>query len=437
MRDDLPGRLRRPYTHAVGASVTLVAPAVAVQPGGTATVELRLRNTGSVVDEFSFDVLGEAAGWAAVEPPTLSLFPGAEGNATVVFSPPRTATTPAGQIPFGVRARSREDAAGSAVEEGTIDVAPFLEPFAELVPRTARGSGGTGYDLAVDNRGNVRLNALVEASDDDRQLRFDVQPPAVVVEPGMAGFSKVKVTPAKRFWRGQPKTRPFRLAVQPEGHPPLLLDGTLLQESILPPWFMKAMLLLVGALIALVILWLFVLKPSIESAAAAAVEEPIAALTDDINDAFEAAGLPPLDGGGGGGAPTPAPGEPTPDPGAPTGDPGAPTPTPATGGGPFVPGLGNLVDGRLDQARTTVPVTGTLFITDFVFSNPNGRSGAIVVLRNDQPLFQLRLENFRDLDFHFVTPIVLVNGDSLNLSLACTDGAQCDPAVLYSGYARP
>ena len=109
----------------MGASVTLVTPAVAVEPGQVVSIEVRVRNTGSVVDEFALDVLGDAAGWAAVEPPTLSLFPGAEGTAQAVFRPPRAASTPAGAVPFGLRARSREDAAGSAVEEGTVEVGSF------------------------------------------------------------------------------------------------------------------------------------------------------------------------------------------------------------------------------------------------------------------------------------------------------------------------
>src|SRR5262249_20494732 len=53
----------------VGASVTLTAPAVAVEPGSEATLEFRLRNTGAVVDEFTLGILGDAAGWAAVVPP--------------------------------------------------------------------------------------------------------------------------------------------------------------------------------------------------------------------------------------------------------------------------------------------------------------------------------------------------------------------------------
>jgi hypothetical protein len=146
-----------------------------------------------------------------------------------------------------------------------------------------------------------------------------------------------------------------------------------------------------------------------------------------VNSALQAGGLQTMGPGGGGGtAPTPA----STDPGA-TPDPAA-TPAP-----PLIPGLGNPVDGRLDAGAATVTAAGTLFITDLVFSNPNGREGAVVLLRDAERLLELRLENFRDFDLHFVTPIVIGSGQSLNLSLACTGEGPCDPAVFYSGYLRP
>ena len=52
---------------------------------------------------------------------------------------------------------------------------------------------------------------------------------------------------------------------------------------------------------------------------------------------------------------------------------------------------------------------------------------------------ELRLENFRDLDFHFVTPITLADGQSLVLDLVCEGVAtadECDPSVFYSGFTR-
>ncbi len=425
----------------MGASVTLVTPAVAVEPGQSVSITVKVRNTGSVVDEFALDVLGDAAAWAAVEPPTVNLFPGAEAEAKAVFRPPRAAATPSGVVPFGLRARSREDPAGSAVEEGSVTVGGFADPHAELVPRTSRGSGSGSHDVAVDNRGNTRLSAEIEAIDADQQLKFDVKPPAVVVEPGMAGFARVKVMPARKFWRGQPKTRPFQLFIKPEGGLPITLDGTMLQESVLPPWFLKALLLALLAIVALVIFWLFLLKPSIQTAASEAVASPLASLKEDVNEALENAGLPtmPAEGGGGDASPTPATPAtpaPTPAPGE-TAPPPTPTPNPTPDPGVVIPGLGAPVDGSLSKAAPTVTFKGTLFLTDFLFSNPNAQEGALVVLRNDVPLMRLRLENFRDYDVHFVTPIVIAAGDQLNLSLVCEAAGECDPAVLYSGYLRP
>ncbi len=415
----------------MGVTVSLQAPSVEVEPGAEAVLEVKLRNNGSVVDEFELDVLGDSAGWAVVDPASISLFPAAEGTATIHFRPPRAPSTPAGPVPFGLRARSREDPAGSAVEEGTVVVGAFVEPFAELVPRTSRGSGGASHEVAVDNRGNVRLSAEVSGTDADRLLRFDINPPGVVVEPGGASFAKVHVKPARRFWRGTPKTRPFQLFVTPEGRGPIQLDGTLLQEAILPSWFGRLVAILIAALIALALLWLFVLKPAINSAVGDAVASPIASMRNDVNAALAGAGLPTM-GAGAGGAPSPSP---TP---APTVAPGAsPTPVVATASpGVVIAGLGAPVDGRLDGTNKTVSPTGTLFVTDLVFSNPNGDAGALVILRNTTPLLQLRLENFRDYDLHFVTPIVIAAGQQLNLSLSCTS-TTCAPAVFYSGYQRP
>jgi hypothetical protein len=414
----------------MGATATLRDAVLAVEPGGQAKTEIRVRNDGAVVDQFTLDVVGDPAGWASIEPPTLSLFPGAEETARITFSPPRAASTPAGAMPFGVRVRSKEDPPGSTVEEGSLEIAAFIEPFAELVPRTSRGSRSGTHEIAIDNRGNARMSAELTASDPDQQLGFDLEPPALVVEPGTAGFAKVTVKPVRTFWRGPNKSKNFSLAVQPADGTAINLDGTLLQTSILPPWFLKALLLLLALLIAAILFWFLVLRPSIESAASQAVEQPLAELKDGVNDALSAGGLPTVGPGGGTespGAPTqtPAPGE-------------TPGPTP-TAGPPIIPGLGSPLDGRLDRNGQIFTAGGATFITDLVFGNPNGRSGSVILRRDNTQLMELRLENFRDLDFHFVTPIYLAAGQSLILDLSCENvetASDCDPALYYSGYSK-
>ena len=406
----------------MAAIVSLAQSTIAVDPGGEASVTVTLRNAGSVVDEFTIEVLGDAGRWAAVDPPTLPLFPAAEGSARITFRPPRASSTSAGSIGFGVMVRSREDAAGSTVEEGRLEVGGFLAPAAELIPRTSHGSRHARHDLALDNRGNVRVEAALGGLDPDRLVKISFDPPTLAVEPGVAGFARVNVKPVKTFWRGPAKTRPFQVAVRPdaEGATPLLVDGSFLQESILPWWFTRALIALAALVIAAILLWLLVLQPQIRSSAAQTLQD---------------FGFTPKPGsvaaGGGGGS----------------GGTGSPAPSSALNVTPPPEGGQTKVDGRLDATNNAVsPTSGTLSITDLVFSNPTGASGDLTLQRTapagTTQLIVLRLENFRDLDFHFVTPISVREGETLALISSCAPptglatSPECTPAVFYSGYVE-
>lgn len=45
------------------------------------TCEIRVRNLGTIVDRFQFELHGHPGQWSLIEPATLSLFPDAEGSA--------------------------------------------------------------------------------------------------------------------------------------------------------------------------------------------------------------------------------------------------------------------------------------------------------------------------------------------------------------------
>ena len=127
----------------MGASAWLEETEVAVDPGTEAAVELRVRNTGPMMDEFSFAPVGMAQGWISVEPSIVSLFPGAEEQVQVHFRPPRLHTTLAGASPFAVKVVPREDPESTSVVEGTLHVSPFEERGVDLVPTTSRCGSGT------------------------------------------------------------------------------------------------------------------------------------------------------------------------------------------------------------------------------------------------------------------------------------------------------
>ena len=94
------------------------------------------------------------------------------------------------------------------------------------------------------------------------------------------------------------------------------------------------------------------------------------------------------------------------------------------------------------ESSITVPQGGGLAVTDLVFENPSGNSGTVYLVRRqsakaDQVLMTIRLENFRDLDFHFVTPVVFKENQTMTFSCSPDpSGSKCDAAVYYSGYFK-
>jgi hypothetical protein len=214
----------------MGVSLELSVASVVIEVGGEASLQVTVRNTGSVIDEASLSLLGAAAAWAVVEPGTLSLLPGSEGAAQVHFRPPRSASIPAGRTPFGVMAASREDPDGSMVEEGTVEITRLVDVAAELNPRTSRGQREGIHDLTVNNRGNAPITVEVAATDPGDLLYLSVTPPQLVIEPGGMGSARIVAQARWELEQGSPQTIPFKVTVTPEGDAATTIDGALVQE---------------------------------------------------------------------------------------------------------------------------------------------------------------------------------------------------------------
>jgi hypothetical protein len=431
----------------MGASVSFESTQLAVIPGGEARLRLRVRNTGTVVDQFTFEGIGEAAPWMSFEPAQISLFPAMEDSVELVVRPPRDHTAASGPIPFAVRMVSQEDPEGSMVDEGTLHIESFDQRSIELMPRMSSGSRSARHEVAVDNHGNTTISPAFTAIDPDDLVDFEIKPTSLSIEPGLAGFAEVTVRPKQRFWRGEPRRLPFQLVAMEEGREPLAVDGVLLQKPILPRWFWKAVLAALLLLVLLFVLWRTVLRPSIESTARDSAEEAVAELAGDveeINDRLDQAGIPPADPDG---APAPTPTTvPEPEPTVPP----APTTTvvdeiPPPSGQVSV--LGDPIDFRLTAAvgaggtatdTFVVPDAQVLSLTDFVLQNPTGSVGALRIRRNGNIVFESQMANFRDLDLHFVAPYQFDPGAQVVMELVCgTPGpgfTECSGAVSFAGF---
>lgn len=295
------------------ATIASLEPAnLAVDPGSRATLTVKVRNNGSIVDRFELSIVGPLAAFAHTEPASLSLFPGQEGEAQIAFAPPRESTPRAGTYPYGVRVRAATDPGGAVVEEGRVTIGPFSQTTAEIVPATSRGSRGGRHEVIVENRGNAALDVVVGAADPDRLVDFAVQPDRLVIGPGERNGVSVRASARDTFFLGSKQSHPFNVEVRPGKDAPIPLRGTFLQGPILPSWLVPAGGLLVAALVAVILIPRLTGAGGPGTAQSSVAPSPIPAVTASASaSGLDASPSPSASAGdsgaNGGGSPTPSP----------------------------------------------------------------------------------------------------------------------------------
>jgi hypothetical protein len=408
----------------MGATTSLASRQLSVTPGGSTDASVQVRNNGTLVDQFTVDVVGDAKDWTEIEPRIINLMPGAEGTVRVKFAPPRTSAVPAGFVPFGVRVLSREEPQGSVVEEGSIQVEPFTDLKVELTPKTSKCRSKARHEVIVDNSGNFPMPVELVANDPDEALKLSLDYSTLTVQPGTSAFLKLTAKPHDRFLKGAERRHPFAVTALAGDVPPTTVQGTVVQQQLFPKWLLPALIALLALAIVAVTLWFTVLKPTITSAARETAKTEVAAQ--------QAAA-----GGGGGGA-------------------GTPPPPAITGSNGVDVTKGTTFDTRIalevsanpnpnafttsGNADPAIPADKTLVITDLLLQNPHGDTGTIRILRGGKILYEFGLNNFRDYDYHSIAPLTFVPGAKLEISVSCqTPGApepptgKCKPSVTFSG----
>jgi hypothetical protein len=428
-------------------SATLDSSSVQLQAGEQAVIPLQIRNNGEIVEGYQIEVVGPPSEWTTVEPANVSLYPGSSTTATVSFHPPRNSTVPAGELKFGVIVTPTEHPDEAVVPEGVVEVLPFLDTTAELLPRTSQGRREGRHQVAVDNRGNVPVTTVLTATDSTGKVKFTVAPQALTVPAGQAAFARVKVRPAQRIWRGEPVTYPIAVEVAPQDSPSVVLDGTYVQQPTFPPWLGKALLALLALLLLLAALWFLILKPTVEAAAKDAVDPQVkeaAAQADEAKKGADQAEGASKDAGGASTEAAKSAGSASNSAKTAAKIVGGATPKAKFVTTPFAKRLESTPLGGQDETVTfTVPKKTVMQLSDLVMSNPQGDFGRVKVSLEDQVLFDMALENFRDIDYHFVTPIEGKADQQLKMAVDCRAPGQppkqtvtpkrCDVGMYFGG----
>jgi hypothetical protein len=182
----------------------------------------------------------------------------------------------------------------------------------------------------------------------------------------------------------------------------------------------------------LLILWYALFRPQIRSTA-----------QDQVNRQLSANGITPVSTGatgskgsatggssGGGGGSSAASGG-----GAGAGS----TATTFKSGG----GLTVLANGALNRVAQAsgngmkvlfnVPAGRSLEITDLLVENTAGDVGNLALADDGSPVMQWAMANFRDLDYHWITPTVFGSGSQVQMIVTGCTGP-CTPAIYFAGH---
>ncbi|HEY0637303.1 MAG TPA: hypothetical protein VGD67_06625 [Pseudonocardiaceae bacterium] len=434
----------------MGAAAALPA-SVTVEPGREATCPVVVTNTGSVVDQYRIEVVGEAAAWTTAEPAVVGLLPAESATVTLRFAPPRSAGLISGAVPYAVHVSSQEDPLGSVVEEGVVEVGAFTELTVELSPITATAARRARYEVVVDNAGNHPVDVELRGIDREDLLDLRLERTRLTLEPGTAAFVALRVSPRRRFLRGKPVRHPFQVEATFGTGERQAADGTMVQRQLLPPWLVPALITAFILALALVVLWLTVLRPVVRSAARAAAQAEVAEVAEQAQQAEQAAGAAQAAAG----AAQQELGTAQEDIKAVAKKAGLDPDNPQADVTTTEEPASDLMDFRIQansrvvtnpRAFTEFPFTPTdkanevFLLTDLVLQNPRGHRGTLQILREREDetsvLYEIGLDNFRDHDQHWVAPWRFRAGDQVIVAVSCQNPdatVPCTPAVSFSG----
>ena len=228
-----------------------------VDPGSSVDLALQIENRTGVVDEFTVEVLGPAAGWATPDRSRVPLFPNRTETVTIKVQPPRTSFPNAGVIPLGIRVRSSVSPDLSAVEECRVELNPFVEVAAEIRPRTSRGRFGASHRLRIINRGNAPATVSLYADVQQGDCHVVLPDTPLKLAAGERRTTRIKVRPSETHFTGPEEIHQFRIKVEPQGGPggapagapAVTVDGSMRQRAVaqIPTTLLVTAALVLGA----------------------------------------------------------------------------------------------------------------------------------------------------------------------------------------------
>jgi hypothetical protein len=249
------------------AKVEISAPEIIVAPGSEEVLEARLRNLGAATETFTIGTVGPAQGWTVVDPPLVTLFPGAEQTLRLSLRPPRSSAITAGEMTTTLRVVPHEEPDEVAVADVLVRILAFDERQLSIVQPVVRGRERAVFDAVLENNGNTRAACRLSLVDPTSRLGARFEPPSVAVEPGSREVVRIRVAARQQRYIGQPLPHLVTIKATEDGHAPCQASATFLQAAMVPEKLGRRLItatLVIGAGAAA---WFGLLKPAVDRAA--------------------------------------------------------------------------------------------------------------------------------------------------------------------------
>lgn len=155
-----------------------------LKPGTSATLDVGITNTGTLVQHYQVELLG-LPGAGMVGPPNepLKLLPKESGRVPVTVALPADSPVPAGQYRIGVLVRSPFAASVSRTAELLLDVGSVAGFTLTAYPEVVEGRGSGDFTLTARNTGNTPAQLSFVVQDEQGVAKVRLHPEVLGVPP--------------------------------------------------------------------------------------------------------------------------------------------------------------------------------------------------------------------------------------------------------------
>jgi hypothetical protein len=267
----------------------LVPDRLDLNPGEPASLQLDIYNDRDIIDGYNVALTGIKTTSLAIEPRSVSLFPGTEGSVSLILIP--APDQPAGSTFATIRVTTTTDPSETAEVSFPIDVAARTEMAVAVSPQSSTGGSRADFTVTVTNRGNTPLSVALSGADNEQAMRCAFDPPELEVAAGGQAGARARFD-GRRPIIGTPVARMLTFRADAGNDVQQQVMGTFIQRPVLS----RGVLTFLGLLVA-VGLWAMVLLAGFDRVADVQQENAVltaGAITGNLAEE------PPDSGGGGG-----------------------------------------------------------------------------------------------------------------------------------------